>query len=162
MGRNLLLSLALAFAGTAAIAHLQHEKPAEDSRATEERSFGRQGDAKQASRTIDVDMDDHLRYRPAKITVKQGETILFRVKNSGRAMHEMVLGTRGELKEHARLMRQHASMAHDEPYMAHVAPGSTGTLVWQFDKPGEFYYGCLVPGHLEAGMLGTITVHKTK
>jgi uncharacterized cupredoxin-like copper-binding protein len=162
MGRNLLLTLALAFAGTPAIAHLQHEQTGEVAPPTEEMAFGRAGDPKNASRTVDVDMDDHLRFRPAKITIKHGETIRFRVKNSGRAMHEMVLGTMGELKEHARLMRQHASMAHDEPYMAHVAPGATGTLVWQFDKPGEFYYGCLVPGHLEAGMLGTITVQKTK
>ena len=31
-------------------------------------------------------------------------------------------------------------------------------MVWQFTKPGEFYYGCLVPGHFEAGMIGRIVV----
>jgi uncharacterized cupredoxin-like copper-binding protein len=157
-----LFAVALAIGCVPVLAHLRHEKDAEDPRATEERPFGRQGDAKQVSRTVDVEMDDHLRYRPSKITVKQGETIRFRVRNSGRAMHEMVLGTMEELKAHARLMRHHGSMAHHEPYIAHVEPGKTGTMLWQFTQPGEFHYGCLVPGHLEAGMLGSIVVQTAK
>jgi uncharacterized cupredoxin-like copper-binding protein len=27
-----------------------------------------------------------------------------------------------------------------------------------FSKAGEFFYGCLIPGHFEAGMAGTIVV----
>ena len=42
--------------------------------------------------------------------------------------------------------------------MVHVAPGKTGTLVWQFTRAGEFNYGCLIPGHFEAGMIGKVTV----
>jgi uncharacterized cupredoxin-like copper-binding protein len=53
-------------------------------------------------------------------------------------------------------------MEHHEPYIAHVEAGKTGTLRWHFTQPGEFYYGCLVPGHLEAGMLGSIVVQKAK
>jgi uncharacterized cupredoxin-like copper-binding protein len=73
-------------------------------------------------------------------------------------MHEMVIGTMPELKEHAELMKKHPGMEHDEPYMAHVAPGKTETMVWQFTKAGEFNFGCLVPGHFEAGMVGQIRV----
>jgi uncharacterized cupredoxin-like copper-binding protein len=49
-------------------------------------------------------------------------------------------------------------MEHDEPFMAHVAPGKTATMVWQFTQPGEFHYGCMVPGHFEAGMVGRVRV----
>lgn len=42
--------------------------------------------------------------------------------------------------------------------MAHVAPGETERIVWQFTKSGDFYYGCLVSGHFEAGMIGKINV----
>ena len=42
--------------------------------------------------------------------------------------------------------------------MLHLAPGKTGEMGWQFTKAGEFLYGCLVPGHFEAGMVGTIKV----
>jgi uncharacterized cupredoxin-like copper-binding protein len=99
-----------------------------------------------------------MRFSPGAITLKAGDMVRFEVKNSGKTMHEMVLGTMEELKQHADLMRKHPGMEHDEPYMAHVAPGKTERIVWHFTKPGEFYYGCLIPGHFEAGMIGKITV----
>ena len=129
---------------------------------THETAFGREGDPKKVARTIAVEMNDHMRFKPAELTVKQGETIRFRVKNSGKVMHEMVLGTMAELKEHAELMKKHPGMEHEEPYMTHVAPGKTETMVWQFTKPGEFYYGCLVAGHFEAGMVGKVKVAATQ
>jgi uncharacterized cupredoxin-like copper-binding protein len=121
-------------------------------------AFGRKGDPKKVSRTIDVDMSDTMRFAPSELTIKQGETIRFRVKNSGKVMHEMVLGTMQDLKAHADMMKKQPGMAHDESSMVHVPPGKSLMLVWQFTKAGEFHYGCLVPGHFEAGMLGTLTV----
>ena len=145
-----LVALSLNAAVLADGAHHHHE-PAS-------KSFGRQGDAKQVSRTIRVEMTDQMRFTPAALTVRQGETIRFRVKNTGKVMHEMVLGTLEELKEHAEMMKKEPRMAHHEPNAAHVAPGKTGTLVWRFTDAGEFHYGCLVPGHFDAGMIGTLTV----
>ena len=133
-------------------------KSAKKSISTEEKAFGREGDPKKVSRTVNVDMGDTMRFSPASLTVKQGETVRFVVKNNGKTMHEMVLGTMKELKEHAELMKKHPGMEHDEPYMAHVAPGKTERIVWQFNRAGEFYYGCLVPGHFDAGMIGKINV----
>jgi uncharacterized cupredoxin-like copper-binding protein len=124
----------------------------------EEKSFGKSGDVKKISRTITVDMSDSMRFTPAALTVKQGETVKFIVKNSGKTMHEFVLGTMAEFKAHADMMKKHPGMEHEEPYMAHVAPGKTATVVWQFTKAGDFHFGCLLPGHLEAGMVGTINV----
>ena len=49
-------------------------------------------------------------------------------------------------------------MQHDAPHMAHVAPGKSAEMGWQFTKAGEFYYGCLIPAHFEAGMVGKVTV----
>jgi uncharacterized cupredoxin-like copper-binding protein len=63
-----------------------------------------------------------------------------------------------DLKAHAELMRKHPGMEHDEPHMAHVAPGKSGEIGWQFTRVGKFYYGCLIPGHFEAGMVGKVTV----
>ena len=124
----------------------------------EEKSFGREGNPKKVSRTVKVDMSDAMRFSPASLTIKQSETVRFVVKNNGKTTHEMVLGTMQELKEHAELMKKHPGMEHDEPYMAHVMPGKTERIVWQFTKPGEFYYGCLIPGHFESGMVGKVTV----
>ena len=126
---------------------------------TEEKAFGREGDPQKAVRTINVDMSDKMRFSPDTITVKQGETVKFVVKNSGKIMHEFVLGTMGELKEHSALMQKFPGMEHSEPYMAHVAPGKTETIAWQFTKSGNFNFGCLIPGHFEAGMIGKVTVN---
>lgn len=125
---------------------------------TEEKTFGKEGDPKKSVRTVNVDMSDKMRFTPATVSVKQGETIKFVVKNSGKIMHEFVLGTMSELKEHSALMQKFPGMEHSEPYMAHVAPGKTETIAWQFTKAGNFNFGCLIPGHFEAGMVGNVAV----
>jgi uncharacterized cupredoxin-like copper-binding protein len=148
-------------AGNAAWAHEdapRKSKAGNTTLSTEEKAFGREGDPKKVTRAITVDMSDAMRFTPAEITVKRRDTIRFVVRNQGKTMHEMVLGTMQELRDHAELMKKHPGMEHDEPYMAHVAPGKTERIYWQFTKPGEFYYGCLIPGHFEAGMMGKITV----
>jgi uncharacterized cupredoxin-like copper-binding protein len=153
-----------AFALTASSPAWTHDKAPHKEKAkgapmsTEETSFGREGDPKKVTRTVNVDMSDAMRFNPSEVTVKRGDTVRFVAKNSGKVMHEMVLGTMQELKEHAEVMKKHPEMEHDEAYMAHVAPGKTERIVWQFTKPGDFYYGCLIPGHFEAGMVGKITV----
>jgi uncharacterized cupredoxin-like copper-binding protein len=143
-----LLTAILLLSGSALAQHSHHAP-----RAT---AFGQPGDPKKLSRTIDIDMSDKLRFTPSAIEVKRGETIRFRVKNSGQTLHEMVLGTKADLKKHAEEMRKHPGMKHDAPHIAHVRPGKTGTLVWQFTQAGQFEFACLVPGHLEGGMAGQI------
>jgi uncharacterized cupredoxin-like copper-binding protein len=126
--------------------------------APDEKPFGRPGDPAKAQRTIAIGMTDAMRYEPAEIRVRQGDTVKLEVRNHGKALHEIVLGTRDEVEAHAELMRKFPGMEHDEPFMAHVKPGRREALVWQFDKPGEFFYACPVPGHFEAGMVGRILV----
>jgi len=161
MIRTLLAAaLAIAFVPGQAFAHgdAKNETKAVKPKSAEEKAFGREGDPKKASRTVKIDMSDEMRFSPGSLTIKQGETVKFVVKNSGKTMHEMVLGTLPELREHAELMKKHPTMEHDEPYMAHVMPGKTETIVWQFTRAGEFHYGCLAPGHFEAGMVGQVRV----
>ncbi len=124
----------------------------------EEKPFGKSGDLKKATRTITFTMSDKMRFDPSRVTVKRGDTIRFIVRNDGKVMHELVFGTMAELKEHAELMRKFPNMEHDEPYMAHIAPGKTGEIIWQFTKAGEFDFACLIAGHFEAGMVGKIIV----
>jgi uncharacterized cupredoxin-like copper-binding protein len=158
-----LLALALSAAVPFAFSHssAKREMPkASTTLSTEETAFGRQGDPRKVTRTIAVDMYDSMRFRPADIRVKQGETIRFVISNKGKMLHELVLGNMGELKEHAELMKNHPGMEHNEPHMAHVNPGEKAVIVWQFTKAGEFHYACLMPGHFEAGMVGRIKVRK--
>jgi uncharacterized cupredoxin-like copper-binding protein len=158
MKQLLIIMLVTGFISGNARAHGDPKKPAAKKTTIEEKAFGREGDPKKVTRIIPVDMSDAMRYSPMEITVKRGDTVRFVAKNSGKVMHEMVLGTMTELKEHFELMKKFPDMEHDEPHMAHVKPGKTEPIVWQFTKAGEFYYGCLMPGHFEAGMVGKVIV----
>lgn len=124
----------------------------------EQTPFGVAADPRKAARTMRIDMADTMRYTPSEVRVKRGETVRFVIANKGKVLHEMVLGTMDELKAHAEMMKKHPGMEHDEPHMAHVAPGKSGEMGWRFTKAGTFYYGCLIPGHFEAGMVGKVIV----
>ncbi len=168
--KPLIVAAALAF-GLGSVGAFAHDdghsgKPADTQRRQAAKGhgaeLGKPGDAEKVSRTIEVGMGDDMRFKPADIKVKRGETIKFVVKNNGALKHEMVLGTMKELEEHAALMRKFPEMEHVDPNAVTVEPGKTGTLIWQFTKPGTFDYACLVPGHFEAGMVGKIVVAEAK
>jgi uncharacterized cupredoxin-like copper-binding protein len=125
-----------------------------------EADAGRPGDPAKVNRTIEVSMNDTMRFDPAEMKFKAGETVRFVVRNEGKIRHEMVIGTVEELKEHAEMMRKMPGMQHAEPNMISLAPGESGDLVWRFDDAGAFDFACLVPGHLEAGMMGSIQVNR--
>ena len=151
------LAAALALAPAAWAHGDAHEKKSAAAVVKEQKPWGIAGDPQQA-RTVEVRMSDDMRFRPGRIEVREGETIRFVVRNAGKILHEMVIGTPGELAEHAALMRKFPGMEHDEPYMAHVDAGKRGGLVWNFNRPGTFQFACLIPGHFEAGMTGTLIV----
>ena len=157
--RNFSLALTL-LPFTALHAHAHGDAHARNASMTkkEQKPWGIAGDARAVSRTVAVGMADNMRFSPGKMEVKLGETIRLTIKNSGQVMHEFVIGTKKELDEHAALMVKFPKMEHDEPYMAHVAPGKTGEIVWHFNRAGTFDFACLIAGHYQAGMTGTIIV----
>ena len=148
---SILIAVGVAFAAFSAVVY-------GDEHHDEHAAFGQPGDPAKVSRSVAIDMNDTMRYSPARIGVKRGETIRFVVKNSGQLKHEVVLGTIKELREHAALMKKFPEMEHADPNQLAVGPGKTGELVWQFTKNGTFDFACLQPGHYEAGMHGKIAV----
>ncbi|MBL8308801.1 MAG: cupredoxin family protein [Burkholderiales bacterium] len=128
----------------------------------EQKDWGIAGDAKAVKRTVTLSMTDNMRFTPDFVEVKQGETVKFVVKNSGNVLHELVIGTKKELDEHAALMMKFPNMEHDEPYMAHVSAGKTGEIIWHFNRAGDFDFACLIAGHYQAGMVGKIKVVAAK
>ncbi len=112
------------------------------------------------SRSIEVRMDDQMRFTPSEIEVRTGETIRFVVHNTGRTAHEMVLGSDAEIREHAQAMQQGQNHHDDHGSGAAitVAAGHKGELVVKFDQAATLQMACLIPGHYEAGMRGTVKV----
>ena len=147
--------------GFSALASAHGDSHADKQSATvkkEQKPWGIAGNPSAVKRTIEIKMLDKMRYEPEVIQVKQGETVKLVMTNTGAVMHELVIGTKKELDEHAAVMRKFPNMEHDEPYMAHISPGKTGAIVWNFNRAGEFDFACLIPGHYEAGMVGKIKV----
>ena len=124
----------------------------------EQKPWGIAGDAKAVTRTVTLSMTDNMRFTPDKLSFKQGETVRFVIRNQGKLLHELVIGTKADLDTHAAMMVKFPGMEHDEPYMAHVPAGKSGGLVWTFNRAGEFDFACLIAGHYQAGMVGKITV----
>ncbi len=123
-----------------------------------EKEFGSYAPGLKITRTIEVDMTDQMRFTPDLIRVNKGDVIRFVHTNSGNLMHEFVLGTPETLDQHAEMMKKFPGMEHAEPYMVHVPPKMEGEIIWKFSKVGQFAFGCLIPGHYDAGMKGKVIV----
>jgi uncharacterized cupredoxin-like copper-binding protein len=113
-------------------------------------SAGEPGDPKKS--------DGKMLFVPDLLEVKKGEQVKFVLRNNGELEHEFVLATTAENLKHAEEMKKNPDMEHDDPNAKRVNPKKSGEFVWKFTKTGEFEYGCLIPGHREAGMVGTVVV----
>ena len=145
-------------------------------------AIGEPGKAAQATRTIEVTAGDNF-YEPEKIEVKAGETIRFVITNTGEVVHDFTLGTAEMHAEHQKemaMMVEHGviegdkinrdmmkmdmgggrTMEHNDPNSALLEPGETAEIVWKFTEPMTLEFACNVPGHYDAGMMGSIEVGK--
>lgn len=126
-----------------------------------EMDYGKPGDPSQPAREVKIAMvetDDGMAFEPNKITASKGEQIKFQVVNAGELEHEIVIGTAEKNDMHAAMMAQDPEMKHEDPNALRLSPGKRGSFIWQFTKSGVFDMSCLIPGHKEAGMTGSIAV----
>jgi uncharacterized cupredoxin-like copper-binding protein len=124
-------------------------------------SAGEPGDPRKTSRAVLITMkeqDGKMLFTPDRIEVRRNEQIRFILSNVGFLDHEFVLATVEENLEHEKEMKKHPDMEHHDPNGKRVAPKKRAEIVWKFTKVGEFEYGCLIPGHREAGMFGKVVV----
>ncbi len=124
-----------------------------------DKPYGRPGDSSQIARTINLDVNDKMRFSPSEVGVKQGETIKFVVRNSGKVSQFMVLGSSSELKERAAMLKQFPKMEMNQPNQVLAKPGESAELLWQFTQAGAFSFGCAAPACVEDGAIGKITVN---
>jgi uncharacterized cupredoxin-like copper-binding protein len=124
-------------------------------------SAGVPGNPKKPARVVEVVMkegDGKMEYVPSRLEVKRGEQIRFVLKNAGELAHEFIIASTADNLKHAELMKKFPEMEHDDPNSKTLQPKAGAEIVWRFTKRGEFEYGCLIPGHREAGMTGKIIV----
>jgi uncharacterized cupredoxin-like copper-binding protein len=131
------------------------------SHAHSEFSAGEPGDPKKPARIIQITMnegDGKMMYLPDRLEIKRGEQVKFVLRNNGALDHEFILASTEENLKHAEEMKKNPEMEHDDPNAKRLAPKKTNEILWKFTKAGQFEYGCLIPGHREAGMTGTVVV----
>ena len=124
-------------------------------------SAGEPGNPKRPARIVQVTMnegDGKMMFIPDRVEVKRGEQVKFVLRNNGALDHEFILATTDENLKHAEDMKRFPEMEHDDPNGKRLAPKKADEIVWRFTKPGQFEFGCLIPGHRESGMTGTIVV----
>jgi uncharacterized cupredoxin-like copper-binding protein len=124
-------------------------------------SAGEPGNPKKPHRIVQVVMregDGKMMFIPDRVEVRRGEQIRFMLRNNGELDHEFVLATTEDNLKHAEQMKKNPDMEHDDPNARRLQPKKKDELVWRFTKRGTFEFGCLIPGHREAGMTGTVIV----
>lgn len=124
-------------------------------------SAGEPGNPKRPAKTMQVTMretDGKMVFIPDRIEVRKGEQVRFLLRNSGDLDHEFMLATTEDNLKHAELMKKFPDMEHDDPNGKRLSPKKTAEIVWRFTKAGTFEFGCLIPGHREAGMTGFVVV----
>lgn len=151
--KTVLAAIAALSLSTAALADAGHSHDV--------KPYGVPGDSKKPARVVQIVMKeqgDKMLFIPDRIEVRKGEQIRFAMKNHGASDHEFVLGTHDEIVAHAEQMKKNPDMEHDDPNSKRLTSSQNGDIVWRFTNAGTFEFACLIPGHMEAGMVGTIVV----
>ncbi len=118
------------------------------------------GGSRRADRVVDVRMVAG-RFQPDSLSVKEGETITFRLVNEDDTLHEFTLGDEKKQAEREKMMAGMGSEPmemDDEADSVTVKGGATEELTWTFRDAGTVLFGCHQPGHYAAGEKGTINV----
>lgn len=108
-----------------------------------------------------VGVKDEFKFDPAEITVKPGQEVTIVFNNSGAVEHSFNVLKAGEELEHVvedigDEEHLHEALMFDIHETA-AGASESGTFTAPSD-PGDYIIACLVPGHVEAGMVGTLKV----
>lgn len=101
---------------------------------------------------IRADMTD-LMFNPANFEAPAGTEVTLQLTNSGAVEHNFVI-----LKKGAEYTTGADIKPEDIIIDAKLAAGESGEFTFKIDEAGEYDVVCNVPGHLEAGMVGTLTI----
>ena len=97
----------------------------------------------------------HSRFVPDRLVVARGTTVRFEVRNGDPIAHELIVG---DATVHARHERGREPAHGPVPGEVSVAPLSTASTTFTFDRTGTVRFACHLPGHLAYGMVGTVEV----
>jgi uncharacterized cupredoxin-like copper-binding protein len=123
-------------------------------------SCGGSGEAEPAGpKEFTVTVKDEFNFEPNTLTAKAGEEVNITLDNTGTIPHSFAILNPGVTPEEA------SEASEDEQHdmlvleMHELGPGENGSETFTVpSEPGEYTFICAVPGHAQAGMVGTLTV----
>ena len=104
-----------------------------------------------AGGTLQVQMID-INYDPKELTATVDEEVTIEFENTGALEHTFTID---EISADDVTEEYQGDEADIDVVLQ---PGESGTLSFTPTEAGEFEFYCTVPGHREAGMVGTLTV----
>ena len=105
-------------------------------------------------RTVVLDVA-YSRFSLSSVTVRQGETVRFVIRNHDPIAHELIVGDQETQDRHEAGSEAHHGQRPGEVSVPAMARAET-TL--RFESSGPYLFGCHLPGHWAYGMRGTISV----
>lgn len=117
---------------------------------------------------IEVEMVD-FGYLPASLELQAGVPVILRFTNTGKLVHEAMVGDAHMQEEFAAAGDHGDGDGHDDGdddddghhgglMAVTVEPGETADLEVVIDEAGEWFVACHLVGHLEQGQIATIDV----
>ena len=136
-------------------------------------ALGEPGLPSRVDRTVEITTSEHG-FNVSSLSVRAGETVAFRVTNTGRELHEFMISTVAQYRAHMQKMAdmmadgddmeglraatlQHGAMM-DDPNVIFVEPGATENLVWTFTTAGPLIFACNVRDGSDRTIRGDLTV----
>ncbi len=119
------------------------------------------GSSSDAPNTFTINATEDFNYSPDTITVKKGQEITLTFNNEGSVDHSLNILNSEEELEHILEGAHEEEELHKELLIEfhEIGPGETATETFTVDlDPGDYIFFCSLPGHAEAGLVGTLTV----
>ena len=174
-GRNLKLTLALVLIGAVTVVVMacgssaNETAPVEvltaaisvDGAVSETSDATHEDDSDVLDITLGVIEGREWGFDPPLILIPVGQRVRLTLVNDGRAEHDVEIAAlvaehiEAVGEEHGRLNGGN----HAEDVVAtHAMPGTESSVLFTATEAGKFEFACTIPGHREAGMVGTIVV----
>jgi uncharacterized cupredoxin-like copper-binding protein len=104
--------------------------------------------------TVELELH-HSRFRPGRLTVVEGTTVRFVVRNTDPIDHEVIVGDEAVHRRHERGTEPYHP---PKPGEVTVEAGATAETTYHFHEAGTVEMACHLPRHLDYGMRGEIEV----
>jgi uncharacterized cupredoxin-like copper-binding protein len=127
---------------------------------------GADGDATAAdlepAPSISVVGTDGLAFEPAAHAVQAGDAIELVLRSESGVEHDLIVEGAGDVGS---AFDQGGGHSHDDDelvpedlHVAHALAGEEARSLFTISEPGTYEVYCSIPGHREAGMVGTLVV----